>query len=491
MERREKQVFWWPKLVIAALIVYIAQIAAILWMERRRQSHSAAWILVVMVSPYLGFAAYWLLGRRWRSAKSNGASVYRSAPVILAGAGDMELLEDGRQWSDSSRLALNRFQSFASRHLPFEETNHNRATVLRDGEETFRAILDSMQDAEISIYLDYYTIRADGIGNRFLEMLTSKARAGVEVRLLYDGIGSVSITQLFLEELHRSGAHTACFSPPGESLLKKRLNFRNHRKIVVVDGCIGFMGGVNIGDEYLGLDPRLGFWRDTHLKLEGDCVIQLQTIFEENWQRATGERLKLRVEARPRLKGHGEFEENDRVVLVPGKPGIHDAVISEALFAAMSEARQSIYATTPYFIPDPTIAASLRVAARSGIDVKLIIPGISDSRLVLLATLSHIQDMLEAGVQVYRYGKGFIHAKVMIIDGKLASIGSANLDMRSLYTNYELLAFIEGEKPVCQLTNDFLVDLKDSVPMEIGEFSSRSAKQKAAESLMHLLSPLL
>ncbi|MDF2836729.1 MAG: cardiolipin synthase, partial [Paenibacillus sp.] len=181
----------------------------------------------------------------------------------------------------------------------------------------------------------------------------------------------------------------------------------------------------------------------------------------------------------------------DRIVLVPGKPGIHDQTISETLFVAMSEARQSIYASTPYFIPDPMIAGSLRIAARSGLDVRLIIPGICDSKLVLLATFSYMQDMLDAGVKVYRYGKGFIHAKVMIMDGRVASIGSANLDMRSLYSNYEILALIEGEKPVGRLMDDFMEDVANSERLDPERFARRPAKVKAAETLMHLLSPLL
>ncbi|OUS72671.1 cardiolipin synthase [Paenibacillus sp. MY03] len=466
----------WLMLAIAALIIYIAQIGAITWLEHRRQSHLAAWIFLCLVCPYLGFAAYWLLGRRLKRVKPLTAlkSECHAASKIGKSAG------------------MNRFHSFMEQHLPYPATNRNRATVLQDGETTFQTILNAIEHACSSIHLDYYTVRCDGIGSRFLEALTSKAREGVDVKLLYDGIGSLHLSEHFLQKLHSSGAQSACFSPPREFLLKKRLNFRNHRKIVVIDNSVGFMGGINIGDEYLGLDPRLGFWRDTHLKLEGECVRQLQTIFQENWLRATGENIRVDAGSTSRDEVPApEAEWNDRIVLVPGKPGIHDAVISEALFAAMSEAKETIYAVTPYFIPDPSIAASLRIAARSGVDVKMIIPGISDSKLVLLATLSYVQDMLDAGVRVYRYGKGFIHAKVLIIDGRLASIGSANLDMRSLYTNYELLALIEGADPVGRLTKDFMTDLSDSVAVDAGEFSRRPAKQKTAESLLHLLSPLL
>lgn len=472
---------WW---MIAALLAYIAQMVSIIWMEHRRQSHLVAWIFIVMVCPFLGYAAYWIIGRRLRRVPR------RELPAQLRVRAAQNNSDQMPASGEDDRV-----DAFVKEHLPYAATHNNRARVLTNGEDTFSAILEAISNARHHVHLDYYTIRSDGIGRRFLEVLTAKAKAGVEVRLLYDGIGSLKLEEAYLQELDRCGVQHACFSPPGESLMKRRLNDRNHRKIVVVDGRIGFLGGINIGDEYLGLDKRLGYWRDTHLRLEGASVHQLQQIFAENWHRATntsffqeedaGERSYYMPAPAPVSSG------DDRVVLVPGKPGIHDQIVAEALFVAIADARRSIFATTPYFIPDPAIAASLRVAARSGLDVRLIIPGISDSKLVLLATLSYIQDMLDAGVKVYRYGKGFIHAKVMIIDGRVASIGSANLDMRSLYSNYEILALIDGEKPVSRLLDDFMEDIANSEPLDPVRFAGRPAKVKAAETLMRLLSPLL
>lgn len=468
---------WW---MITALLAYTAQLVSIIWMEHRRQSHMVAWIFIAMVCPFIGYALYWLIGRRLRRIPNQLA--VRQVRSVMKGEREAQ-----------TRGEANRIDAFVKEHLPFRATHRNRARVLTNGDETYEAILEAISEARHHIHLDYYTLRSDGIGRRFLETLIAKAKAGVEIRLLYDGIGSLKLEAAYLQELDRHGVRHACFSPPGESLLKRRLNFRNHRKIVVVDGRIGFLGGINIGDEYLGLDKRLGYWRDTHLRLEGACVHQLQQIFAENWHRATNLSLALEGDAEKSSAYMPEpvCDGDDRVVLVPGKPGIHDQIVAEALFVAIAEARSSIYATTPYFIPDPAIAASLRIAARSGLDVRLIIPGVGDSKLVLLATLSYIQDMLDAGVKVYRYGKGFIHAKVMIIDGRVASIGSANLDMRSLYSNYEILALIEGEKPVSRLMDDFMEDIANSEPLDPMQFSLRPAKAKAAETLMRLLSPLL
>lgn len=488
--------FVWLWFVTASLLIYIAQIAVILTNEHRRQSHLAAWIFVCMVCPYLGFTAYWLVGRRLKKMKKVQAeAAVRTSEAAASNqnqaGSDKKLPPAAAEELETGDSSFQRLEAFVNEHLPYPATKCNRAAVLTDGEETFEAILKAMKTARHHIHLDYYTIRSDGIGTRFLQLLTEKAKSGVEVRVLYDGIGSLNLSEAYVHELRRCGAQTACFSPPTESLLKRRLSFRNHRKIVIVDGRVGFLGGINIGDEYLHMDKRLGYWRDSHLMLEGDSVGQLQSVFMDNWFRATSERLPGREnDPAPYYPGN-HCDGSDQVVLIPGKPGLHDQVVAEALFVAMTDARHSIYATTPYFIPDPSIAASLRIAARSGLDVKLIIPGISDSKLVLLATLSYIQDMLDAGVKVYRYGKGFIHAKVMIIDGRMASIGSANLDMRSLYGNYELLALIQGERPVRQLLKDFDKDLADSKAIDPESFAARPAKQKAAESVLHLLSPLL
>ncbi|MFD0961835.1 cardiolipin synthase [Paenibacillus chungangensis] len=474
----------WLTLLFSA---YILQIVVILLLEYRRQAHMTAWLFIVLLCPFVGFAAYMLLG----------------SPYVKKRARDRWQLEccehlgEGRQTQDSGdKIAIScEEEAYRQRLLhvleklsPFPLRVGNRGRVLTDGEATFDAIETAMKRAEHHIHLDYYTIRHDSVGKRFLQTLTDKAREGVKVRVLYDGIGSMHLEQSFIEELQRAGASTSCFSP-AKGLLRGRLNYRNHRKIVVVDGVTGFLGGINIGDEYIGLDPKLGFWRDTHLQLTGEAVYDLQRLFMSDWRMATGESWQDLAsywpdQSRPDKAG-GE------VIIVPGTPGMEDQKIVEVLVAAISAATTRIYAATPYFIPDPAIAAALRIAARTGVDVRLIIPGRSDSRLVLLATLSHITDMLEAGVKVYRYGKGFIHSKVMIVDEMLASVGTANLDMRSFYSNYELLALLFDKALISRLENDFMQDLQNSAKVDADAFSARSRKQKLAEAVMHIVSPLL
>lgn len=476
----------WLCWLIAAMAAYIAQLAAIVLLEHRRQAHMTAWLFIAFVCPFIGFAAYLMLGRRLQriealySKHDNEERLRHAAKHVMVLT---SVIEMGNEEMRSQNKLFNVLNGLG----PFPLTGNNRTKVLTDGESTFHAILGKLAESKHHIHLDYYTIRNDGIGGKFLNILAEQARKGVEVRVLYDGIGSLHLATSFMDTLRQAGAETCCFSPPRFAFFERRLNFRNHRKIVVIDGKVGFLGGINIGDEYLGLNKKLGFWRDTHLQIEGDAVYYLQELFLRDWQTASGKAIPNFEEYMP----PHHVEEGERALIVPGKPGVNDQKIVEVLFSAMAAAKTRIYVTTPYFIPDPSLAASLRTAARSGIDVKLIIPGIGDSDLVLLATMSYIEDMLNAGVRVYRYQKGFIHAKVLIVDSMLASVGTANLDMRSLYSNYELLALLFGEKSIQRLERDFINDLEHSVQIDREQFAARSRKQKAAESIMHMLSPLL
>ncbi|WP_240941927.1 cardiolipin synthase [Paenibacillus sp. HB172176] len=481
---------WTGWLLSGILLLYISQFAVILGMERKRQEHLTAWIFIVMICPFIGMTAYLLVGRRI----SEKTRVKREEAIQQLNSSDtIHPVTTPKEMNNEEMLSQDRLFTLLSSLSPFPIAANNKTTVLTDGEATFDAILDALDKARQAIYLDYYTIRSDGIGGRFLQVLTRKAREGLDVRVIYDGIGSLKLGKSYLNSLRAAGVRTACFSPVRFSFTNRRLNFRNHRKIVIVDAAVGFIGGINIGDEYLGKDEKLGFWRDTHLRIDGDAVWHLLQLFESDWMAvasgAKGHRMEERASASRRSMPLSAGEE--RMLVVPGTPGVNHQRIVEVLYSAMTAAKKRIYASTPYFIPDPAISASLVSAARSGVDVRLIIPGVSDSKLVLLASLSYVQEMLEAGVRIYRYQKGFIHAKVLLIDHMLASVGSANLDMRSLYSNYELLVLLFDKKPMNRLERDFMNDLRHSKEIDLEGFKSRSSGRRRAEAIMHMLSPLL
>ncbi|MUT67640.1 cardiolipin synthase [Paenibacillus sp. NEAU-GSW1] len=467
------------------LIGYMIQLAAVIVLERRRPEKLAAWLLLVLLFPYIGFAARLLLGRsgagrderqwdyeRQMFREASGASLCAN---VAGDSGNAQLACDSKLFqlltADQNR----------------QITLRNRTKVLTNGHDFFEAVLDAIGSAKHHIHLDFYTIRDDGIGQRFLSELTAKARQGVEVRVLYDGIGSIRLNKKYVAELEAAGVQTQCFLKPRRAVAGLLFNNRNHSKIAVIDGEISFVGGMNIGNEYLGKNKKLGFWRDTQLQLEGDSVYWLQELFLKDWAFTAGERLPCRRY----MPEHRKAMRQEAVLIVSSGPDRNGAPILETMFAAATAAQSRIYMTTPYFIPDSSLLTALCVAARSGIDVRLIIPGVADTQLVLWATLSYVEPLLASGVKVYRYQKGFIHAKVMLIDHMLASVGTANMDMRSFHSNFEQNALLFDEQTIARLERDFEQDLRDSTELHLESFRSRSKRQKLAEAAAHLLSPLL
>ncbi|GLX66014.1 cardiolipin synthase [Paenibacillus glycanilyticus] len=475
----------WFIAIIVFLLLYSAQSVAIVWIERRLPAKATAWVFISLAVPVLGFACYWMIGRSRRvHAGRNISREYEQAAERLSICAESvgELGQTGMLQRDQ---LLGLLRVCSGRPV----TLGNQVKVLTNGRETFASILEEMERASHHIHLDYYTIRDDEIGRKFLHVLTAKAKAGIEVRVLYDGIGSVHLSKRYVSELKQSGARVECFLPAGTALFKRLLNSRNHSKIAVIDGKVGFVGGINIGDEYLGKDKRLGFWRDTQLRLEGDAVYFLQELFMKDWELAAKERLPVNAGYMPEHDPDEALQEP--VLIVSSGPDRSGEPILETAFASVTAATTSISISTPYFIPDESLLAALGSAAKSGVDVRLIIPGIADTQLVLWATLSFVERMLAAGVRVYRYQKGFIHAKVMIVDDLLAIVGTANMDMRSFHSNFEQNAVLFDHGTISRLKQDFEQDLLDSRELDLESFRQRQAKEKAAEAAARLLAPLL
>ncbi|MCM3749130.1 cardiolipin synthase [Paenibacillus pasadenensis] len=474
--------FW----LLIALLIFLFQILTILILEYRQPGKTVAWLLILFVLPVIGFVMYYFLAKEYQNRRTvRRRGFIAREPQLLAlrqsalvhRPSDMESPE----FRHEERL-FNLLSSFSV--LPI--TGCNETEVLTNAEATYEAILSALEAAKHHIHLDYYTVRHDEIGCRFKEVLIRKAHEGVEVRLIYDGIGSLELKHGYVQELRQAGVEAHCFLTPRIAFFDKRVNFRNHRKIVVVDGTVGFVGGINIGDEYLGKNPKLGFWRDTHMKLVGDSVYYLQLVFMRDWWFTAREKLQ-----KPEYLPKHECKGNEQVQIVASGPDTSSDTILEGVFSAISAAKEKVYIATPYFIPDPSVLMSLRTAALSGVDVRIILPHHSDSRLVLFSSLSYVQDMLEAGVRIFRYRKGFIHAKVMIVDRLMASVGTANMDMRSFFSNFEINAHLYSAKAIQRLEEDFQADLDECYELSLHEFEKRPVRQKAAEVIAHMLSPLL
>jgi cardiolipin synthase len=365
-------------------------------------------------------------------------------------------------------------------------TECNKIRVLNNGRQTFGSIIYEMENARHHIHLEFYIIEDDQIGNRIKEILIRKALAGCDVKVLYDDLGSWSLSRRYVRELTSSGVKVINFMPVRTYAFANKLNFRLHRKIIVVDGRVGFVGGINIADRYLRGLGKNNRWRDTHLRLEGESVRSLQAIFLLDWNYAgQTEDYDLRY-----------FPENtvtDRklVQIVASGPDSDWESIMQAYFAAIATATQYVYISTPYFLPNQSILTALKTAALSGIDVKLLLPERNDSWMVWRSSRSYVNELLEAGVHIYFYLKGFTHSKLMIVDDVFSSVGTANMDIRSFNQDFEANALIYDEEITRQLKQDFEEDIENSKEILIAEWDKRMAVEKVQESVARMFSPLL
>lgn len=475
------------KIFAALLCLFIVQIIGILLLEYRRPQRAVAWLVLLFCCPPLGLLIYWFMGREYRLSQKlktweaetrrrlHRHAEERSLAVTRAeDTGNPELT--GR--SELLRLLAGLTES--------PVTGRNATRILVNADETYDSMLEAMEAASEHIHLEVYIYQDDEIGEEFQDVMIRKARQGVKVRLLLDGLGCRKLSRRFVRSLSAAGVEVHRFLPPLASLPAGRFNYRNHRKILVVDGLAGFTGGINIGDEYLGKDPKMGFWRDTHLKLEGDAVYFIQHIFLKDWQLASGERL-----SHPRLFPIHACEGKEAVQIIGSGPGAAIDASEAMIFGALSAAEKRIWIETPYFIPDPAILRALKTAVLRGADVRIIIPDKPDHPFVYNASLSYMDDLLDAGVKFYRYRKGFMHAKVWIADGLLASVGSVNMDMRSFYSNFELSAVLLHPKRIEELAGQFQRDLEESEAIDADVFGKRGKAARIKEEFCRLLSPLL
>lgn len=468
------------------LFIFIFQAATILLLEFRRPAHATAWLFILFLFPLVGFILYYFLAteyRRSRKARRRGSLDQRRRARLLTMSTNVTSAAElpSPEFASEKRL----FRALMKGgELPI--SGRNRSVIYNNGMDTYEAMLTAIRNADHHIHLSSYIVRDDEIGREFQQALIQKAQQGVKVKLLYDGIGSIKLTYSYIRRLRKGGVECACFFPLRPSFLKKRMNYRNHRKIIVVDGLIGFVGGINVGDEYVGKHPRLGYWRDTHLRLEGDSVYWLQEVFLKDWEMATKEKPDD-----PAFFPKHDCDNEEALQIVPAGPNRRGDAIHDAVFAMVTAAQERIWLTTPYFIPSASIAMALHDAAMSGVDVRIMIPYVPDTWLVHYATLSYVEEMMRSGVRVWQYKKGFVHAKTLVVDKLVTVVGSANMDLRSFFSNFEINAHLFDPDAIEKIAADFKQDMEDSSELNLQKFLKRSRKQKAKEAMARILSPLL
>ncbi len=471
------------------VVLHVAVIGGVLLSRRRDPSATLAWILFIVTAPVVGIIAYFAVGRTRmrRKVKQVDRAEAQLRDVLARYDTRGRLVEVGGGLPDVRTEAQIRLGN-ALASTP--ASSGNTARVLIDAAITYRDISDAIEQAENYIHVEFYIIQPDAVGIDLRDRLARRAAAGIEVRVLCDAVGSAALPSGFWAPLRAAGGKAADFAPLWKLIPRlrhrDRVDFRNHRKIVVVDGRIGFTGGINVGREYLGLDPSIGQWRDMHVRIEGPAVLSLQQAFVQDWLMTTGETLDDEFYFSPCPSG-GQCT----VQIIDSGPDRTWSSMELYYAQAITLARESVWISNPYFIPSQTIESALTLAALRGVDVRLLLPNKSDSRLVTLASRSYYACLLQAGVRIFEYGRGFVHAKTMVVDEWVATIGSANMDMRSFRLNFELNAFVFDAGLCQEVANQFEIDLEAAAEVSSETERHVGIGRRLMRAMARLLSPML
>lgn len=461
----------------------------IIFFQRKEPQSVWTWLLLLYFIPILGFVFYLLLGTdmhkqkmfRIKEIEDHLNEAIRKQEYRIQ---NRELGQGSPEVTEYSDLVMYNLD-VAGAVL----TDDNDIVIYRDGNDKFGALMEDMRNAQKYIHIQYYIIRDDVLFQRIKDVLVQKAAEGVEVRILYDGMGCRSVKRKCWEELERKGIRVSEFFPALLRRLHLRVNYRNHRKIVVIDGKIGYVGGFNIGKEYIGLDERFGYWRDTHLRITGSAVLSLELRFALDWNYAAKENLFVT----DRYMNHERIESKQhcQLQIVSSGPDSRYRNIRDNYLRLIGKAKKSIYIQTPYFIPDEAILSALLIAVHSGIKVSVMIPCKPDHPFVYWATYSYIGDLVMAGADCYTYNNGFLHAKGMIVDDKVLCYGTANMDIRSFALNFEVNAVVYNEEKAREMRELFDEDLKTSAQITRNQYVGRPLYIRVKEQMCRLLSPLL
>lgn len=466
---------------VAFDIVYFGAIIGtivIVILDNRNPVKTMAWVLILMFLPVVGLVFYFFFGRSQRRERIIGKKSYGR---LLKKPMAEYLAQESSTPPDKYARLIQLFQH-TNQAFPFEG---NRVEVFTGGYTKLQALLRELQKARQHIHLEYYIFEDDAIGRLVRDVLIDKARQGVEVRVIYDDVGCWHVPHGFFEEMCNVGIEVRSFLKVRFPLFTSKVNYRNHRKIVVIDGRVGFVGGMNLAERYMR-GFSWGIWRDTHILVEGKAVHGLQTAFLLDWY-FVDHTLITASRYFPKIESYG----STWMQIVTSEPIGPWKEIMQGLAMAISCAQKYFYIQTPYFLPTEQILSAMQVAALSGVDVRLMLPERADNRMTHLGSRSYLADVLRAGVKVYFYKKGFLHSKLMVSDDLLSTVGSTNVDFRSFEHNFEVNAFMYSMETALQMKEIFMEDQRECTQVFLKNWVKRSWRQKATESVIRLLAPLL
>ncbi|MDU2490645.1 MAG: cardiolipin synthase [Clostridium celatum] len=456
---------------------------SLIFIERKEPTTTWAWLIILIVLPGIGLILYLLLGQNLSRQK-----IFR----------EKKLADKIKRYKLISNRELPNFDSEINENyedLILMNYNHsgaiyttgNEVKTYINGEDKFRDLFNDIRAAKSFIHIEYYIFRYDDLGRALIKELHEKTKDGVEVRLVIDGMGSKRITKKIIKEIESYGIKVAVFFPGVLPHINTRINYRNHRKIVVIDGKIGYVGGFNVGNEYVNKGKQFKFWRDTHIRVKGEAVNELNKRFILDWDYAADENMGNMSMYFPIPEVVG----NVGMQIVSSGPDHMEEYIKNSYMKIINNAKNYVYIQTPYLVPDSPMMEALKISALSGVDVRIIVPGAPDHFFMEWMLSANIGLLIEYGIKIYRYGNGFIHSKTIVADGEVCSIGTANLDIRSFKLNFEVNAFIYNETIAKEQEKIFLGDQLKSKLVKKEEYYKRSRSLRIKESLIRLLAPIL
>lgn len=467
----------WYILLVSIYILFAIVIVISVLVHGAKPSKTLAWLLAIFTVPVGGILLYLLLGRNRRKNKllKLKKSAFLNLPAPTKGHTDYL----GGKYKKLMMLVY--------RNAHFPPTMPNELKLLKDGKSTFEAIFSALENAKSQIHLQYYIFEEGELTDRLLLLFEEKIKQGVKIRMVYDGIGSYSLSKSYLKRLTYMGVDVYPFLPFKFGRFLSSLNYRNHRKIIVVDGRIAFTGGINISDKYLKGDPNLGNWHDMHLRLEGTAAGHLDYVFAMDWYLVS----QKKIEPILLPTASGTESSNTLVQIVSGGPDDDFPSLEQTYFTIINEAKEYVYITNPYIIPGQAIMQALQTTARSGVDVRLMVSDNADNKIVSWSVRSYFEALLKSGIKIYLFPDGFLHSKIIVCDGTIATIGTANLDDRSFEQNYEVNAIVYDQTFAQLLKEDFLKDSNVSRMLSYQEYLERPWFEKLKEGFGKVFSPLL
>lgn len=478
-------------ILINLFFLYLIITIVYLLLENREPAVTIAWLIVFAVVPVVGFIAYLFLGRdrRWvrRSETYEGQFVEKNLVKTLASL----TRKQDEYMDDFKRRDHPAYSKELIRLLYASESSlltvNNKVDIFYAGAGKYARLKEDLKTATESIHFEYFIWRQDVLTDEIVAILKDKVAQGVEVRILYDCFGSIFLNRFYIEGLRQAGIKMYPFFNFLSPFKLHTINYRNHRKIIVIDGKIGYAGGMNFGKEYVDGGKRFPFWRDTHMRLEGEAVLLLQSTFSIDWMNTTDEKLFDQKYFPEVDKDYGYMP----IQMAISGPDTQWKSIQQMYFALITSAEKNVYIQSPYFVPDATVTAAIKTAALKGVDVKVMITGWADKKMPYWAAFTYFRDLLESGVEIYHYKKGFMHAKAVTIDGELSSIGTANMDLRSFQVNYEQQLVMYDDEVTAEVEKCFKKDIVDCQRLTLDDYNKISLTHRIRNSLARLFSPLL